>query len=99
MITISNNGAAQRASYHLGKAQDNFQISIRRLASGKRLLGPNDDPGTLAVTMKVKASINRLTGAQNNIKNAMGFLEVQDGLLETVGKILLSRICLLPSCF
>jgi flagellin-like hook-associated protein FlgL len=89
MITISNNGAAQRASYHLGKAQDNFQISIRRLASGKRLLGPNDDPGTLAVTMKVKASINRLTGAQNNIKNAMGFLEVQDGLLETAGKIVM----------
>ena len=39
--------------------------------------------------MKVKASINRLTGAQNNIKNAMGFLEVQDGLLETAGKIVM----------
>jgi flagellin len=89
MITISNNGAAQRASYHLGKAQQNFQTSIRRLASGKRLLGPNDDPGTLAVSMKVKASINRLTGAQNNIKNAIGFLEVQDGLLETTGKIVM----------
>ena len=89
MITISNNGAAQRASHHLGKAQQNFQTSIRRLASGKRLLGPNDDPGTLAVSMKVKASINRLTGAQNNIKNAMGFLEVQDGLLETTGKIVM----------
>ena len=39
--------------------------------------------------MKVKASINRLTGAQNNIKNAIGFLEVQDGLLETVGRIVM----------
>ena len=52
-------------------------------------LGPNDDPGSLAVSMKVKASINRSTGAQNNIKNAMGFLEVQDGLLETTGKIVM----------
>ena len=39
--------------------------------------------------MKVKASINRLTGAQNNIKNAIGFMEVQDGLLETVGRVLM----------
>jgi flagellin len=88
-LTISNNGAVQRASYHLGKAQDNLQISIRRLASGKRILGPSDDPGTLAVAMKVRASINRLSGAQNNSRNGIGFLEVQDGILETAGKILM----------
>ena len=39
--------------------------------------------------MKVNAAINRLSGAQNNIRNAMGFLEVQDGLLETAGKIVM----------
>ena len=88
-LTISNNGAVQRASYHLGKAQDNLQISLRRLASGKRILGPSDDPGTLAVAMKVRASINKLSGSQNNIRNAIGFLEVQDGILETAGKILM----------
>jgi flagellin-like hook-associated protein FlgL len=88
-LTISNNGAVNAASYHLGKAQQNFQTSLKRLASGKKILGPNDDPGTLSVAMKVKASINRLTGAQNNIRNAIGFLEVQDGLLETTGRILM----------
>ena len=88
-LTISNNGAVQRASYHLGKAQENLQVSLRRLSSGKRILGPSDDPGTLAVAMKVKASINKLTGSQNNIKNAIGFLEVQDGILETAGKVLM----------
>jgi len=88
-LTISNNGAVQAASYHLGKAQQGFDISLRRLSSGKKILGPNDDPGTLSVAMKVKASINRLTGAQNNIRNAIGFLEVQDGLLETAGRIVM----------
>ena len=88
-LTISNNGAVQAASYHLGKAQQGFQTSLKRLSSGKRILGPNDDPGTLSVAMKVKASINRLTGAQNNIRNAIGFLEVQDGLLETAGRIVM----------
>ena len=34
------------------------------------------------------AAINRLAGAQNNSQNAMSFLEVQDGMLETVGNII-----------
>jgi len=88
-ISVTSNGAAQRAGYHLGKAQDNFQLSLRRLASGKKLIGPSEDPGSLAVSMKVKASIGRLTGALNNINNGIGFLEVQDGLLETAGKIVM----------
>jgi flagellin len=38
--------------------------------------------------MKLSAAINRLAGAQNNSQNALSFLEVQDGMLETVGNIL-----------
>ena len=88
-LTISNNGAVQRASYHLADAQEKFQLSIRRLASGKRIIGANEDPGTLAVSMKVRASVERLVGAANNVRSGIGFLEVQDGLLDTTGKILM----------
>jgi flagellin len=38
--------------------------------------------------MKLKASYNRLAGAYNNVQNGMSFLEVQDGLLDSAGKIL-----------
>jgi flagellin len=38
--------------------------------------------------MKLNASINRLAGAQNNSQNALSFLEVQDGMLDTVGQII-----------
>jgi flagellin-like hook-associated protein FlgL len=38
--------------------------------------------------MKLSSSINRLSGAQNNIQNAISFLEVQDGMLDSVGKII-----------
>jgi len=88
-LTVSNNGAVAAASYYLGKNQDALQTSIKRLASGKKIVGGAQDPGTLAVSMKVNAAINRLSGAQNNIRNAQGFLEVQDGLLETAGKIVM----------
>lgn len=88
-LTISNNGAVQTASYYLDKNQRALQSSIKKLASGKKLLDASADPGTLSVAMKVKASINRLSGAQNNVQNGLGFLEVQDGLLETAGKIVM----------
>ena len=88
-LTISNNGAVQTASYYLDKNQRALQSSIKKLASGKKIVDASADPGTLSVAMKVKASINRLSGAQNNVQNGMGFLEVQDGLLDTAGKIVM----------
>ena len=88
-LTVSNNGAVAAASYYLGKNQDALQSTIKKLASGKKLVDASTDPGTLSVSMKVNAAINRLSGAQNNIRNAMGFLEVQDGLLDTSSKIVM----------
>lgn len=88
-LTVSNNGAVQTASYYLDKNQRALQSSIKKLASGKKLIDASADPGTLSVAMKVKASINRLSGAQNNVQNGIGFLEVQDGLLDTAGKIVM----------
>jgi flagellin len=38
--------------------------------------------------MKLNASINRLKGVNNNIQNAVSFLEVQDGVLEGAASIL-----------
>jgi len=37
--------------------------------------------------MKLQASINRLAGAEKNIQNGVSFLEVQDGILESIGTI------------
>jgi len=87
-LNITTNSAAASASYYLGKNQSALQKSMTRLASGKKIIAPYDDPGSLSVSMKLEASINRLGGAQNNIRNAISFLEVQDGLLAFAGRIL-----------
>lgn len=60
---------------------------MSRLASGLRITRPSDDAGGLAVSMKLKAAINRLQGAELNIQNGISFLEVQDGILESIGNI------------
>ena len=86
-LNISTNTAALRAGSYLAKNNALLQRSLDRLASGKKISSPVGDPGSLAVSMKLSSSINRLAGAQNNIQNALSFLEVQDGMLDTVGNI------------
>ena len=86
-LTVSNNGAVAAASHYLGKNQKALQMSIKKLASGKRLISPNADPGTLSVSMKLNAAVTRLAGAKNNVQGGISFIEVQDGMLETAGRI------------
>jgi flagellin len=87
-LNISTNTAALRAGAYLSANNKLLQRSFDRLASGKKLSSPVDDPGGLAVSMKLSAAVNRIQGAQNNVSNAISFLEVQDGMLDTVGRII-----------
>jgi flagellin len=86
-LYVSTNSAAVKANFHLGRNNANLQKSLARLSSGNRITQPADDAGGLAVSMKLKASINRLAGAEANIQNGISFLEVQDGVLKSVGLI------------
>ncbi len=81
-LTINTNAAASTASYYLSRNNSALQKSLTRLSSGSRINRPADDAGGLAVSMKLNASINRLKGVNNNIQNAISFLEVQDGVLQ-----------------
>ena len=87
-LTINTNAAATTASYYLSKNNAALQKSLTRLSSGSRINKPADDAGGLAVSMKLNASINRLRGVNNNIQNAISFMEVQDGILQGSADIL-----------
>jgi flagellin len=86
-FTIHTNTAAEKASFFLGRNNKALQKSLSRLSSGNRITTPSDDAGGLAVSMKLTSAINRLDGASKNIQNAISFLEVQDGILSTVGEL------------
>jgi flagellin len=87
-LTINTNVAASTASYYLSKNNTALQKSLTRLSSGSRINKPADDAGGLAVSMKLNASISRMKGVNNNIQNAVSFLEVQDGVLEGSASII-----------
>ena len=86
-ISVNTNVAATRAGMYLGVNHANLQKSLDRLSSGKRITQPSDDAGGLAVSMKMQGSIDGLRGAANNVANALSFLQVQDGILDSAAKI------------
>ena len=87
MITLNTNSVAAKAAIDLSRNTFNLQNSLQRLSSGSRIANPADDAGGLAVSMRLKAQINRTQGTQNNVSNALSFTQVQDGGLSTVGSI------------
>jgi flagellin len=87
-LNINTNSAASSASYYLSKNNAALQKSLTRLSSGSRITQPADDAGGLAVSMKLRGTISRMTGVEKNIDNATSFLQVQDGVLESAGKII-----------
>ena len=81
--TTSNYNALQ-----LGNAQTLLSQSLMRLSSGNRINKPSDDPGGLAVSMKLKHAITVTTATKNNVDNALSFTDTQDGALESIADIL-----------
>ena len=87
-LVISTNSTATQSRNYLAANQTNLQRSLGRLASGSRIVRPSDDAGGLAVGNKITATVNRNVRTQQNVSNAISFLQVQDGALSSVGKIL-----------
>lgn len=86
-ISINTNIAATNSSYYLARNHAALQKSLDRLSSGRRITEPADDAGGLAVSMKLNGTIDRLNGAASNVASGISLLQVQDGILDSVGKI------------
>jgi flagellin len=87
-VVINTNFAATVAANNLAASNMSLQKSLNRLSSGSKIVTPSDDAGGLAVSMKLSAAAKRSGAAATNISNAVSFLQTQDGVLKTVGKIL-----------
>jgi flagellin len=87
-LVINSNTTATVTRNYLNANQANLKTSLSRLASGSKIVNPSDDAGGLAVGNKLAATLNRNTRTQQNVQNAISFLQVQDGALSATGKIL-----------
>jgi flagellin len=87
-IVVNSNVSATEASFNLSRANDSLRKSLGRLSSGNRINSPADDAGGLAVAYKLDSKLNRTEAVIQNSQNALSYLQVQDGALSTVGKVL-----------
>lgn len=88
MISINATGAASATSYYLDQNNRNLQKSLIKLSTGYRINSSVDDPGGLAVSMKLSAAIRRTDAVLANVANAISFLQSQDGVLSSASDIL-----------
>ena len=86
-ITMNTNSAASAARFHMSHNNSMLSKSITRLASGKRVVEPMDDAGGFAVAKKLVSSVKRAGAAMQNTLNGISMLEVQDGVMSSMGEI------------
>ena len=86
-IVVNTNTSATTASFNLSRANDSLRKSLARLSSGNRIVSPADDAGGLAVAYKLSSKLKRTEAVRNNVQNGISYLQVQDGALTTVAKV------------
>ena len=86
-IVVNSNTTATTASFNLSHANTALRKSLARLSSGKRIVSPADDAGGLAVAYKLNSKLSRTEAARQNIQNGLSYLQVQDGAMITVAKV------------
>jgi flagellin len=83
-MVINTNIGAIRGTRMLDESSRRLNQSLSRLASGSKLVSPNDDAAGLAVATKFDAQIARNTSVQNNLTGALSYSQTQDGFLQKV---------------
>ncbi len=89
MYSITSNAGATGVAYQLGQTSKNLQKSVQRLSSMLRINSSSDDPGGLAMSMKLGVSIRRTEAMMGSVNNTASFLQAQDGILGIADDILL----------
>jgi len=72
----------------LRRNQSNMEKSMQRLSSGLRINSAADDPSGLAISEKMRAQIRGLKQAQNNVQDAVSFLQTGEGALQQTTDVL-----------
>lgn len=68
--------------------QLNMEKSMKRLATGLRINSAADDPAGLAISEKMRSQIRGLKQAQENVQDAVSFLQTGEGALQQTTDIL-----------
>ena len=87
-MSLTLGGSAnQRSLAYLSATKSKMDKSLERIASGKKLLSAADDPGGLAVAMKLRNQITTNDAELSAVENAKSYVESQSTALQTTTSI------------
>ena len=87
-MVINTNMAAITSANNLNNSTNMLNNSLAELSSGSKIVNPSDDPAGLAESISLNAQIGQTQAANDNVSNAVSFLQTQDGYLQQVGSAL-----------
>ena len=87
-MVINTNVSAIRGTRMLGESTGRLNKALARMASGSKIVSPEDDAAGMAVSTKFDAQIARNRSVQNNLTSALSYSQTQDGFLSKIGKAL-----------
>ena len=87
-MNFTANIGAVRAGRVLEESSNHLNKALTRLASGTRLVSPEDDSAGLVVSEKLSAESTRNHAVQNNLASAMSYSQTQEGFLGKITKAL-----------
>ena len=79
--------SAQKSIGYMSKTKSLLDKSMERIASGNKILNAGDDPGGLAVSMKLKNEISILGATMDRVENSKSYVEAQSTALQSVADI------------
>lgn len=87
-LTLGGNSSSYTASLYMRRTKSLIDKTLERISSGSRLTSAADDPGGLAVSMKLQNEMSLTNAVKSTVDNSKSWVEIQDGALATAGDIL-----------
>lgn len=87
-MTINTNSIALTAQRNINAANMRTTSSLAKLSSGSRVPSAKDDVAALAVGTKLRAEVQSLQQAQQNVGQGVSLLQIADGALNTISDML-----------
>lgn len=88
MLSIRSNFSANATHRILLQTNAKLSLAMAKLSAGRRVLSAKDDPASLAIGSRLGAEVSGLVQAKVNAGQGSSMLQIADGGMENINKIL-----------
>ncbi|OPZ86104.1 MAG: Flagellar hook-associated protein 3 [Firmicutes bacterium ADurb.Bin419] len=87
-MRITNNMLVNNMIYYVGNNLSRMESYQSKLATGKKISVPSDDPVVAARALKLRTDVSQVKQHKTNVQDAISWLEITESALSNVGDIL-----------